>query len=375
MAVATCVCILQPFAGVPVGRGEYGFLDVGSSFEGIVRREGGRRRIRLVCGASWFDFTSDESSTSYARGKMKSGDFAILSHLKDLGCGEIIRRPQEVHFSGCINESYTFNATGGDFFIKINRTFDASSMFAGEFEALQQLQTKEVICVPTPLGYGNLPDGGSYIIMKHLQFRPFGMMQESSQQALGWNLAMLHQANSGTVFGFPMTTRLGVLPLDNRWSSNWATFFVQQRLRDRFERVYTILGNQKTELECKGMKVLEHATEILDTHKIKPSLLHGDLWMGNSGLTPTGEVAIFDPASFIGDAEFDLAFEGWTPVEHFPGFTAGFYAAYHEVLPQVEGFGKRHQLYQLFHLLNHFLIYGGEYYTHVTAMVDQILLN
>lgn len=71
----------------------------------------------------------------------------------------------------------------------------------------------------------------------------------------------------------------------------------------------------------------------------------------------------------------DLAFEGWTPVEHFPGFTAGFYAAYHEVLPQVEGFGKRHQLYQLFHLLNHFLIYGGEYYTHVTAMVDQILLN
>jgi fructosamine-3-kinase len=52
---------------------------------------------------------------------MKSGDFAILSHLKDLGCGEIIRRPQEVHFSGCINESYTFNATGGDFFIKINR--------------------------------------------------------------------------------------------------------------------------------------------------------------------------------------------------------------------------------------------------------------
>jgi hypothetical protein len=30
--------------------------------------------------------------------------------------------------------------------------------------------------------------------------------------------------------------------------------------------VYTILGNQKAELERKGMKVLEHATEILDTH-------------------------------------------------------------------------------------------------------------
>ncbi len=36
--------------------------------------------------------------------------------------------------------------------------------------------------------------------------------------------------------------------------------------RDYLQRVYTILGNQKAELERKGMKVLEHATEILDTH-------------------------------------------------------------------------------------------------------------
>jgi hypothetical protein len=47
-------------------------------------------------------------------------------------------------------------------------------------DRLQQLQTKEVICVPIPLGYSNLPDGGSYIIMKHLQFRPFGMVSDSS---------------------------------------------------------------------------------------------------------------------------------------------------------------------------------------------------
>lgn len=34
--------------------------------------------------------------------------------------------------------------------------------------------------------------------------------------------------------------------------------------------------------------------------------------MGNSGLTPTGEVAIFDPASFIGDAEFGLNSAPWS---------------------------------------------------------------
>jgi hypothetical protein len=33
-----------------------------------------------------------------------------------------------------------------------------------------------------------------------------------------------------------------------------------------------------------------------------------------------------------------------------------FYTAYHQLLPQAPGFEKRHQLYQLFHLLNHYVI-------------------
>lgn len=38
-----------------------------------------------------------------------------------MGCGNLKTPPREVHFSGCINESYAFNCTGGDFFVKINR--------------------------------------------------------------------------------------------------------------------------------------------------------------------------------------------------------------------------------------------------------------
>lgn len=139
------------------------------------------------------------------------------------------------------------------------------------------------------------------------------------------------------------------------------------------QRVYERLGEDKTDLELKGAMVLEKASTLLEDHKPKPSILHGDLWMGNSGLVSTGEVAIFDPACFIGDAEFDLAFEGWKPVPDFPGFSAAFYTAYHQVLPQAPKFQQRHQLYQLFHLLNHFVIYGGEYYTHVMDMVDRVL--
>lgn len=162
----------------------------------------------------------------------------------------------------------------------------------------------QTLVVPSPLGCGNLPDGGSYIIMKHLRFRPFGMMQESSLSALGRDLARLHLADSGDLFGFPMTTRVGIVPLDNSWNSSWSEFFVEQRLRDRLERVYEILGGDKTDLEMKGAMVVERARSLLKDYNPKPSILHGDLWMGNSGLVATGEVAVFDPAGFIGDAEF-----------------------------------------------------------------------
>lgn len=76
---------------------------------------------RWQCRASWFEFSSEGSSKS--GGTVTTGDFTILSQLKELGCGELTRRPREVHFSGCINESYAFHCTGGDFFVKINRCY------------------------------------------------------------------------------------------------------------------------------------------------------------------------------------------------------------------------------------------------------------
>ncbi len=58
-----------------------------------------------------------------------------------------------------------------------------------------------------------------------------------------------------------------------------------------------------------------------------PSLLHGDLWGGNSRLR-RGEPVLFDPAVYYGDREADLAM-----TELFGGFPAEFYAAYREAWP------------------------------------------
>lgn len=57
---------------------------------------------------------------------------------------------------------------------------------------------------------------------------------------------------------------------------------------------------------------------------------------------------VFDPASFYGHHEYELAIAGM-----FGGFTASFYEAYHSHFPRAHGFDSRHKLYQLFHYLNH----------------------
>ena len=62
-------------------------------------------------------------------------------------------------------------------------------------------------------------------------------------------------------------------------------------------------------------------------------------------------IVIFDPASFYGHHEFDLAI-----AEMFGGFTQHFYDAYHRVIPKAPGFDVRLKLYLLFHYLNHWYV-------------------
>jgi fructosamine-3-kinase len=67
------------------------------------------------------------------------------------------------------------------------------------------------------------------------------------------------------------------------------------------------------------------ARELL-SHKPQPSLIHGDLWGGNKGFCKKeGRVVpvIFDPASYYGDREADIAM-----TYLFGGFNADFYKGY-----------------------------------------------
>jgi len=115
-------------------------------------------------------------------------------------------------------------------------------------------------------------------------------------------------------------------------------------------------------------KVVEAVRQSLGDTSPQPALVHGDLWSGNAAVTLDREPVIFDPATYYGDREVDLAM-----TELFGGFPAAFYRGYNEVWPLDPGYKKRKDLYNLYHLLNHFNLFGGGYGSQANYTIQQIL--
>lgn len=73
-------------------------------------------------------------------------------------------------------------------------------------------------------------------------------------------------------------------------------------------------------------RLVSKTRELLSQHDPGSSLLHGDLWGGNKGFCKKDAKAvpvIFDPATYYGDREADIAM-----TYLFGGFKADFYKGY-----------------------------------------------
>ena len=115
-------------------------------------------------------------------------------------------------------------------------------------------------------------------------------------------------------------------------------------------------------------RYLKIILELLAGHQPQPSLVHGDLWSGNASVTVDGEPIIFDPATYWGDREVDIAM-----TELFGGFPTTFYRGYNEAWPLDDGYKQRKTLYNLYHVLNHFNLFGGGYASQAEKMIQQLL--
>jgi protein-ribulosamine 3-kinase len=98
-----------------------------------------------------------------------------------------------------------------------------------------------------------------------------------------------------------------------------------------------------------------------------PVLVHGDLWSGNYMISENGP-ALIDPASYYADREMEFAI-----MTMFGGFSKRFYDSYNEVNPLSPDWKQRNSLYQLYHVLNHYYLFGGGYRTQAVNIAKSYL--
>lgn len=259
---------------------------------------------------------------------------------------------------GCINQGYAVSGNGLIYFVKINQA-NQEAMFAAEALGLKQIHATKTIRVPEPICWG-IADKSSYLVLEWLEF---GGGDSQSWEKMGRNLARLHQVSLSDRFGWHCNNTIGSTPQINTISNSWADFFAHQRIGYQLRLAKERGGNFPDEDQ-----VIPAISEILSQHQPHPSLVHGDLWSGNAAITVDGEPVILDPATYWGDREVDLAM-----TELFGGFPAAFYRGYNDVFPLDAGYQKRKTLYNLYHILNHFNLFGGGYASQANRMLQEIL--
>ncbi|KAM8946959.1 ketosamine-3-kinase-like isoform 2-T2 [Pelodytes ibericus] len=270
---------------------------------------------------------------------------------------------------GCISQGQSYDTDKGRVYVKMNHKSEARRMFLGEMASLESILQTETVMVPKPIKVIDQPGGGALLVMEHLDMK--SLHRHSAK--LGEQLADLHLHNrrlrdklmkeSGVVgqsdvqyvdkFGFHTVTCCGYIPLVNEWQDDWISFYSRQRIQSQIDMIEKSSGDREAiELWSQlQLKIPELFTDI----EVVPSLLHGDLWGGNVAEVDSGPV-IFDPASFYGHSDFEMAIAGM-----FGGFGGSFYSAYHAKIPKSPEFDRRLKLYQLFHYLNHWNHFGSGY--------------
>jgi fructosamine-3-kinase len=249
---------------------------------------------------------------------------------------------------GDINFACRLNTTGRPFFLKYNN-IALPDMFEKEYRGLELLRETKAIRAPKPIITGTIP-GFSFLVMEYIM--------EGNRKADFWKefaggLAGLHRHTS-TDFGLSEDNYIGTLKQSNNRHPDWSSFYARERILPLFQ-----LALKQEKCSAADLKLAEEFCERLKdlVPEEKPSLLHGDLWSGNFTADEHSHAVIFDPAVYYGHRETDIAM-----AKLFGGFDSSFYHYYNERFPLQKGWEQRVEIFQLYPLLVHLLLFGGHYH-------------
>ena len=253
---------------------------------------------------------------------------------------------------------FIFETYKEKFFVKIS--FKTTSSFQKEVTGLRQLKTNYKH-IPKVIGFSD------YFLI--LSFIPVVDSKFSFWKNLGIQLAELHKIRQKD-FGFYEDNFIGRAPQKNKNPNHfdWPDFFWKNRIEHKLNSLF-----EKNKFQLKKESYLELKNKVYQTlsnHSCHPSIVHGDLWRGNVLCDSKQQAFLIDPAVYYGDREVDLAM-----TECFGGFSSIFHETYRKVYPLSEGYEKRKHIYNLFHILNHFVIFGDNYKSSAMNLVKKIIDN
>lgn len=259
---------------------------------------------------------------------------------------------------GCINQAQVLEGRDGRrYFVKLNQA-DRADMFAAEAAGLEAIRTSGAIRVPAPICHGVTEDQ-AWLVLEHLRLGSRGSGTDT-----GRRLADLHR-HTWDRYGWWRDNTIGATPQPNDPAQDWIGFYRDRRLAHQLAlAARNGIGRRVAD---RGEALLARLADYFPGYRPAPSLLHGDLWGGNHGYAD-GEPVVFDPAVYFGDREADLAM-----TELFGGFGPDFQAAYREAWPLDPGYGVRRDIYNLYHVLNHYNLFGGGYGAQAASMLDRLL--
>lgn len=196
------------------------------------------------------------------------------------------------------------------YFMKVYITPKGEAQVLGEYVAAGAVHAIIPENVPPPVGKGVLARDNT----KHfLVFEFVDMVEEMPPVNEFVNvLARLHKNSHSPngKFGFDVPTSQ-TLQLTNAWCDTWEEFYTRMFLGT--VHAEQVIQGPHAELMQLAKQVCEKVIPRLlrpmeiEGRKLKPTLVHGDLWHGNVAINlTTDQVVFFDCCSFYGHHEYEL---------------------------------------------------------------------
>ncbi len=279
---------------------------------------------------------------------LNSGNIGCMNNPSELlaqyfSCDPSKLRVRRCH-GGDIHAAFSVDTPKGRYFLKKNHP-QYYSLFVREACELQRMAQVKGCRVPQVAEVFQMPTW-SGLLLEYIELVQHGDVVQAAQ-----SLAELHEIHPDTgLFGDEADGFIGTLKQSNRETRSWSIFWINERLRPIWESI-----SGAVEYQDLFSAVCRNIEQKL-IHAIRPSLVHGDLWSGNKAFDQRGRFVLYDPSSYFGDPEVDLAMAAL-----FGGFPTYFFETYQKYMPESEGWEHRRKIYQLYYLLCHWKLFGGGY--------------